>query len=183
MNSFSEKILVCAKGPFWAQKWRILKTLDPRLIFLKKFCIMTGANRQMKIVLMIFPKKLLFGANGPFWAPRWCIIITLDQLQDFFKNFAPVADRYTKIILMAVLKKILFGANGPFRTQNCASSQLWICRKNYFTTLHNERGQERHENYINGFSEENHIHGNLVILAQRQYGVLITLYQLASFFY
>ena len=130
---------------------------------------MTGANRQMKIVLMIFPKKPLFGANGPFWAPRWCIIITLDQLQDFFKNFAPVADRYTKIILMAVLKKILFGANGSFRTQNCASSQLWICRKNYFTTLHNERGQERHGNYITGVFEKCLIRGSLVILAQKRY--------------
>ena len=34
-------------------------------------------------------------------------------------------------------------------------SQLWINCKDCFTGLHNERGQERHGNYINGFSERN----------------------------
>ena len=33
------------------------------------------------------------------------------------------------------------------------ASQLWIVlRKDCFTILHNERDQERHGNYINGFS-------------------------------
>ena len=116
-----------------------------------------------------FSQKTLVWGKWTILGPRWCIIITLDQLQDFFKNFAPVADRYTKIILMAVLKKILFGANGSFRTQNCASSQLWICRKNYFTILHNERGQERHGNYITGVFEKCLIRGSLVILTQKRY--------------
>ena len=61
------------------------------------------------------------------------------------------ANWYTDIILMAFPKKIWFGVNGPFRTQNGASSQLWIRRKDCFTILHNERGQERHGNYINDF--------------------------------
>ena len=34
-------------------------------------------------------------------------------------------------------------------------SQLWISCKDYLTILHNERGQERHGNYFNGFSERN----------------------------
>ena len=34
-------------------------------------------------------------------------------------------------------------------------SQLWISCKDCFTFLQNERGQERHGNYINGFSERN----------------------------
>ena len=34
-------------------------------------------------------------------------------------------------------------------------SQLWISCKDYLTILHNERGQERHGNYSNGFSERN----------------------------
>ena len=34
-------------------------------------------------------------------------------------------------------------------------SQLWINCKDYLTNLHNERGQERHRNYINGLSERN----------------------------
>ena len=29
INSFSEKFSFGANGPFWAQKWRILITLDP----------------------------------------------------------------------------------------------------------------------------------------------------------
>ena len=48
----------------------------------------------------------------------------------------------------------MFGANGPFKTQNGASSQLWIRYKDCVTILHNERGKERHGNYNNGFSEK-----------------------------
>ena len=36
-------------------------------------------------------------------------------------------------------------------------SQLWISCKHYFIILHNERRQDRHGNYINGFSEKNSI--------------------------
>ena len=60
--------------------------------------------------------------------------------------------------------KYMFDAAGPFRTQNGSSSQLWIRCKNCFTILHNERGQERHESYINVFSEKNPIWGNSIIL-------------------
>ena len=74
-----------------------------------------------------------------------------------------VADKYMEIILMTFPNKILFGANGPFRTQNGASSQLWIRCKDCFTILRNERSQERHGNNINAFSEKNLILGNLVI--------------------
>ena len=35
------------------------------------------------------------------------------------------------------------------------ASQLWIRCRHCFTMLHNERGQERQGNYINGFSERN----------------------------
>ena len=55
---------------------------------------------------------------------------------------------------MAIPKKFLFRANGPFRTQNRTYSQLMIRCKDYFKTLHYERGQERHGNCINGFSEK-----------------------------
>ena len=67
------------------------------------------------------------------------------------------ANRYMGIILMAFPKKFLFGANGPFRTQNGMSWQLWICSKDWFTVLHNGKGQERHGNYINGFSEKSYL--------------------------
>ena len=40
--------------------------------------------------------------------------------------------------------------------------------------MHNEKGQERHGNYINGFSERNLIQSNLVILEQKWYSVLLT---------
>ena len=62
------------------------------------------------------------------------------------------------------------------------ASQLWISCKDCFPILHNERDQKRHENYINGFSERNLIEGNLIILAQKWYGVLITLDLLSGFF-
>ena len=71
-----------------------------------------------------------------------------------------------EIIVMAFPEKFLFGANGLFSTENGASSQRWICLKDCFTILHTERGQERHGNYINGFSEKKSW-GNLVILVQK----------------
>ena len=43
-----------------------------------------------------------------------------------------------KIILMIISKKFLFVANELLRTQNDASSQLWIRCKNYFTILYHE---------------------------------------------
>ena len=56
------------------------------------------------------------------------------------------------------------------------ASQLWIRCKNCFAIWRNERDRERHVNYyINGFSERNLIQGNLIILAQKWYFVLITL--------
>ena len=62
------------------------------------------------------------------------------------------------------------------------TSQFWIYCKDCFTVLHNERGQERHGNYINGFSERNLIQGNLVILEQIWYGALLALNLLSGFF-
>ena len=60
--------------------------------------------------------------------------------------------------------------------------QLWIRCKDCFTILHIERGQERHGNYINGFSEIYLIQSNLVILEQKWYGVLLTLNLLSGLF-
>ena len=74
----------------------------------------------------------------------------------------------------------MFEENGPFKTQNGASSQLWICCKDCVTMLHSERGKERYGNHINGFSEKT-FWGNLVILAQK-WCVLITLDLLEGFF-
>ena len=56
------------------------------------------------------------------------------------------------------------------------ASQLWISSKDCFTILHNQRAQERHGNYINGFSKRNLslLKSNLVILEQKWYGVFFT---------
>ena len=62
------------------------------------------------------------------------------------------------------------------------ASYLWIRCKDCFTILHNERGQERHGNYINGFPERNLIQINLVILEQKLRGALLTLNLLSGFF-
>ena len=45
INRFSEKILIWANGPFWAQKLHILITLDPLEEFFLKFFTMKEANR------------------------------------------------------------------------------------------------------------------------------------------
>ena len=51
-----------------------------------------------------------------------------------------------EVILMAYPKKFIM--SHPVL-------QLWISCRDCFTILHNERVQERHGNYINGFSERN----------------------------
>ena len=48
--------------------------------------------------------------------------------------------------------------------------------------MHNERNQERHVNYMNGFSERYHFQSNVVILEQKWDGVLLTLNLLSGFF-
>ena len=85
-------------------------------------------------------------------------------------------------VLMAYLKKLLFGADGPLRTQNFTSCLTALDLLYCFTILHNERGQERNGNIINGFSERNLIQSNLVILEQKWYGVLLTLNLFSGFF-
>ena len=72
------------------------------------------------------------------------------------------------------------GLLGP-RTSHPAS-QLWIRCSDSFTILHNERGQKRHGNYINGFFKRNLVHSNLVILKKKWCGVLITLNLLSGIF-
>ena len=51
------------------------------------------------------------------------------------------------------------------------ASQFQIRSKDCFTIFYGERGQERHGNYINSFSERNLIQSNLVISEQKQYDV------------
>ena len=57
-----------------------------------------------------------------------------------------------ELILMVSVKKFSFGANGRFDPKMAhhhnSGSTLRIF---FFEILHNRRGQEVHENYINGF--------------------------------
>ena len=71
------------------------------------------------------------------------------------------------------------GHLGP-RMSHLASQLQILCNK-CFTFLYNERGQERHGKYIDGFSERNLVHSNLVILEQKWYGVLLALNLLSVF--
>ena len=43
---------------------------------------------------------------------------------------------------------------GYFGLKNDASSELWLCCKNFFKILHNKRGQYVDENYINDFFQK-----------------------------
>ena len=56
------------------------------------------------------------------------------------------AKRDMDFILMVFMKKISFGANGPFWPKDGMPSKLWIRAIDFFEILHNERGQEIHEN-------------------------------------
>ena len=79
INRFSEKILNWANwtilGPKMAQPHNSGST---GRIFLK-FCTMKGADRYMRIILVIVQKKL-FGENGLFWVQISYIFRTLDPL-------------------------------------------------------------------------------------------------------
>ena len=91
---FQKNFLLGANGPFYAQKWHILITLDPlsefffnffhgkwaildlemahphsnglALRIFLKFCRMKGANRCMKILLVVFREKNSFWAIWSF---------------------------------------------------------------------------------------------------------------------
>lgn len=52
------------------------------------------------------------------------------------------------MLLLFLKKKFMFGSMGHFSPENNASSELWICFKDFFRIFHNEGGQEVHENYI-----------------------------------
>ena len=70
LTGFMKKFLFGANGPFWAQKWCILITVDPLQVFFSKFCTVKGANRYMKVILMVFTKKTFVQGNGPFWVQK-----------------------------------------------------------------------------------------------------------------
>ena len=73
---YTKKILFRTNGPFWARKW-IGSGLVP-IIFLK-FCKMKGANRYMKILLVItFRKKNYFGQFNLF---RSFFTVWLDMVE------------------------------------------------------------------------------------------------------
>ena len=61
-------------------------------------------------------------------------------------------------------------------------SKLRIRCKDCFTILHNERGQERHGNYINGFSERKLIVFWAIWSFWNKNGALFTLNLLSGFF-
>ena len=52
-----------------------------------------------------------------------------------------------------ILVSIQMGHFDLARKMSHPVSQSWVSCKDCFTILHNERGQERHRNYINGFYE------------------------------
>ena len=104
-----------------------------------------------------FSEKILVWANRSFWAQKLAHPHNSGLAVKNFQKFCTVkgAYRQMKIILMIISKKFLFGANELLRTQNDASSQLWIRCKNYFTILYDVIASETYQKYINGFSQKN----------------------------
>ena len=80
------------------------------------------------------------------------------------------AKSYIKVILVGFfLKKSYSGQLGHFGPKNATlhyyNSGSAI---NIFLILHNQRGEEVHQNYMIGFSKKDLIQGNLVILGQKK---------------
>ena len=106
-------------------KWSILgpKIVDPHnsgsagRIFLK-FCTMKGANRWVRVILIIFQKIFClgqmdhFGPNGPKMAHPH----NSGLVWRIFKKFCIMkrANRQMKVLIMFCTKKNLFMTNGPF---------------------------------------------------------------------
>ena len=128
---------------------------------------------------------MLVWGKSSFYTRKWPIPITLDWLLEFFLSFAQWMGLivHRNIILIAYPKKNVGGQMGSLGSRmSYSASQLWIRCKDCFKILHNERGQERHGNYINGFSGRNLIQSNLVGLEQKWSDIFITLDLLSRFF-
>ena len=59
----TKKVLLRTNGPFWAQKWHVLLTLE----LFNNFSEWKGADRYMKNLLVVFQEKKSFGAIWSFW--------------------------------------------------------------------------------------------------------------------
>ena len=145
---------------------------------------MKWVNRQMEIILMIFPKKCLFGANRPFGLKMAHPHNFGLALRVFFK-FCTMdgANSAQNLYQWLIRKNSCLGQLVHLGSRmSHAASQLWVYCKDCFTILHNEMGQERHGNNINSFSERDLTQSNLVILKQKWYGFLLALNLLSDFF-
>ena len=120
------------------------------IFVLKNFRLGEWAHFLFKIwhILVILGLiKCLLGANGQICIKKWSILITLDWLEEFFNKFCIMnrANSALEVILIAYPKNSCLGQMdhlGPRMSH--LVSQLWICYKDCFTILNNERGQERH---------------------------------------
>ena len=140
----------------------------------------------MKIILKIFPQKMLVWGKSTILNPKMThphnsgLTLTIFFL-DFAQWMGLIVHR--SYINGLSKKKNWGGQMGHLGSRmSHPASQFWIRRKDCFTILHNERVQERHGNYINGFSERSLIQSNLVILEQKWDGVFLTLNLLSGFF-
>ena len=126
----------------WIEIW--LPCMD-----LFKFCTMKEPKKLIEITLMAVLKKHLLRAIGSWWAQKLCHYNSID-----FLRFCTIkgAKRYMKIISLVFVKKKFFRTNGSFWTQSWCVVITRISSNDLFKILHNEKGQEILENYLNGFS-------------------------------
>ena len=66
MNRFSEEILIWENGTFWGQNLCILHNSGSAGRIYLEFCPMKRANRQMRVILIIFHKKFCLGQMDHF---------------------------------------------------------------------------------------------------------------------
>ena len=149
------KVICFLSKKFCSRKWTILgpKMAHPQnsgstLRMFLKFCAMKGANRYMEIILMAFQKKSCLAQMG-YLRPKIARPHNSGSAVRTVLQCCTGVKRDMEIILMVFLKKKL----------------IWICFK-FFLILHNERGQEVHENFSCYFLRKNLIWGNLSFLGQ-----------------
>ena len=162
---FLKKFLFGSNGPFWAQKWWILRTLDLLLGFLHS----GRGNEVDQNYSKDFSKKFLFKAIGSFltqkmtsdrqMVQKWWVSYLWICFREFFLIFTVKgAKNCMEITLIVFPERVFFGTNRSFLAQEwCILIYLHLLWGLFFKFCTMKGGQGVKESYIKGFSEQVHV--------------------------
>ena len=108
INRFSEKILIWANGPFWAQKWCMIMSLDLLWEFFSKFCTMEGVNRVMKMII-IFSKNIFVWGKWTILSPKMAHHHETGSAVRFFLKFCRMKGVHEHFISCFLSKNFIWG--------------------------------------------------------------------------